>query len=163
MSHKAQIKAEPGRIVPQTPQDELSVGMLIGRARTTMLTNLDAELEPLGVTGTQYGVLKHIADSSAGTAADLCRINHYDTGSMTRLLDKLEEKGLLRRERCAQDRRVVYLKLTSAGRALLPKLREVGIRVINRQLAGFSAAEVDDLKRYLNRMIENGQSVHHEA
>src|SRR5579884_4056022 len=92
------------------PDGEMSIGHLIGRARSSLLTGLDAELEPFGLTGAQFAVLKHVADGMADTAADLCRTMHYDTGSMTRMLDRLEEKGVLRRERCTQDRRVVYLR-----------------------------------------------------
>ena len=149
------------RVVPRTPlDDELAVGMLIGRARSTLLTNLDAELEQYGLTGVQYGVLKHLADGTALTAVDLSRILHYDTGSMTRMLDRLEEKALLRRERGKEDRRVVHLRMTSAGRALLPKLRLAATRVLNRGLAGFTTQEIDALKVYLSRMIENGQPRH---
>ncbi len=150
------------RIVPETaPEDELAVGMLIGRARSTLLTNLDAELEQFGLTGAQYSVLKNLADGAAVTAADLSRILHYDTGSMTRMLDRLEEKSFLRRERGKEDRRVVHLRMTPSGRALLPRLRTVAARVLSRHLAGFSADEIDTLKRYLGRMIENGQPSHH--
>jgi DNA-binding MarR family transcriptional regulator len=83
---------------------------------------------------------------------------HYDNGSMTRLLDRLEHKGLLRRERGTSDRRVVFLRLTSNGRIVLPRLRPVAVRVLERHLAGFTSGEIDDLKRYLSRMIENGQT-----
>ncbi len=152
-------KAEGARTFSETPpEDELAVGMLIGRARSTLLTNLDAQLEQFGLTGVQYGALKNLSDGCAHTAADLSRQMHYDTGSMTRMLDRLEEKALLRRERGKEDRRVVYLRVTPAGRALLPKLRAAGARVLSRQLAGFTPEEVDALKRYLGRMIENGQS-----
>ena len=64
-------------------------------ARSTLLTNLDAELEQYGLSGVQYGVLKHLADGTALTAVDLSRLLHYDTGSMTRMLDRLEEKARL--------------------------------------------------------------------
>ena len=152
------------RIVPETPvDDDLAVGMLIGRARTTVLTNLDAELEQYGLTGAQYGVLKNLVEATAATAADLSRILHYDTGSMTRMLDRLEEKAFLRRERGKEDRRVVYLRLTPTGRALLPKLRAAATRVLTRHLSGFTANEIEALKRYLSRMIENGQPTRNAA
>lgn len=142
--------------------DELAVGMLIGRARSTLLTNLDAELEQYGLSGVQYGVLKYLADGTALTAVDLSRLLHYDTGSMTRMLDRLEEKSLLRRERGKEDRRVVYLRITPAARALLPKLRVAGARVLDRGLAGFSSHEIESLKGYLSRMIANGQRAHED-
>jgi len=81
---------------------------------------------------------------------------------MTRMVDRLEEKALLRRERGKEDRRVVYLRITPAARALLPKLRTAGARVLDRGLAGFSGNEIDALKGYLSRMIENGSDTHGE-
>ena len=135
------------------------VGHLIGRARSALLTGLDGELEPFGLTGAQFAVLKNVADGVAETAADLCRTMHYDTGSMTRMLDRLEEKAVLRRERCTQDRRVVYLRITDTGNELLPQLRAAAVHVLSRHLAGFSPEEVENLKQYLVRMIHNGQPV----
>jgi MarR family multiple antibiotic resistance transcriptional regulator len=141
------------------PEDEMVVGHLIGRARSALLTGLDGELEPFGLTGAQFAVLKNVADGIAETAADLCRTMHYDTGSMTRMLDRLEEKAVLRRERCTEDRRVVYLRITDTGNELLPQLRAAAVHVLSRHLAGFSSEEVENLKQYLVRMIHNGQPV----
>jgi MarR family transcriptional regulator, multiple antibiotic resistance protein MarR len=143
----------------QAPDDEMSVGHLVARARTALLTSLDMELEPFGLTGAQFAVLKNVAEGTAATAADLCRTMHYDTGSMTRMLDRLEEKSVLRRERCTEDRRVVFLRMTITGNELLPQLRSAAVRVLSRHLAGFSPEEVDNLKQYLDRMIENGLPV----
>ena len=156
MSRRATIKAEP-QAAAQVPEGGLSVGYLMARARASLLAGLDAELAPFGLNAMQYAVLKHLADGNARSAADLCRHMYYDTGSMTRILDRLEEKGLLRRERCRDDRRVVFLSVAPAGRAQLPRLRAAGSRVLEDHLAGFDAAEVENLKRYLGRMIENGR------
>jgi DNA-binding MarR family transcriptional regulator len=150
------IKAEPPAAA-HPPEGGLSVGHLLGRARASLLSGLDAELAPFGLNAMQYAVLKHLAEGAADTAADLCRFMYYDTGSMTRIVDHLEEKGLLRRERCREDRRVVFLRVSPAGRAQLPRLRAIGTRVLEAHLAGFSAAEIETLKRYLGRMIDNGE------
>jgi len=139
------------------PLEELGIGHLIGRARTALLTGLDSELEPFGLTGAQFAVLKNVADGMAETAADLCRTMHYDTGSMTRMLDRLEEKAVLRRERCTADRRMVFLRITDDGNQLLPQLRGAADRVLGHHLAGFSPAEVAAFKQFLVRMIQNGQ------
>ncbi len=135
------------------------IGHLIGRARSALLTGLDGELQPFGVTGAQFAVLKNVADGVAETAADLCRTMHYDTGSMTRMLDRLEEKSVLRRERCTEDRRVVFLRITDTGNELLPQLRAAAVHVLARHLSGFSPEEVENLKQYLVRMIHNSQPV----
>ena len=157
MSRRAVIGAEPRSAAP--PADEgLNVGQLMGRARASLLTSLDAELERFGLNSTQFIVLKHLGEGAARTAADLCRLNRYDTGAMTRILDHLEEKGLVRRERGREDRRVVFLRLAPQGRALLPRLMAMATRVLEVHLAGFSGDEVEALKGYLQRMIDNGPS-----
>jgi DNA-binding MarR family transcriptional regulator len=156
VSRRASIRAE-APAGAQVPEEGLSVGYLMARARASLLAGLDAELAPFGLNAMQYAVLKHLADGNARTSADLCRHMYYDTGSMTRVLDRLEEKGLVRRERCRDDRRVVFLRVAAAGRAQLPRLRAAGSRVLEDHLAGFSAAEVENLRSYLGRMIENGR------
>ncbi len=151
--------AKPKRVERARPDADVAfiIGPLIGRVRMVLLTTLDGELQPFGLTGMQFAILKHLTDRTAATAADLCRLLHYDTGSMTRLLDRLEAKGLIRRKRSTADRRVVSLRVTSAGRAALPRLRDSAAKVVQRMLTGFSAPEVEHLRDFLSRMIENGQ------
>jgi DNA-binding MarR family transcriptional regulator len=157
MNRRSAVKTEP-RGAAQSPQQGLGVGYLLGRARGSLLAGLDAELERFGLTGMQFGVLKHLAEGAAHTAAELCRRMHYDTGSMTRILDRLEEKGLVRRERGREDRRLMLLRIAPGGRVLLPRLMAVAARVLEGHLAGFNAAEIEALKDYLGRMIDNGQA-----
>ncbi|MFL6600337.1 MAG: MarR family winged helix-turn-helix transcriptional regulator [Steroidobacteraceae bacterium] len=151
--------SKPANVNKGSPAAEVAfaIGPLIGRVRSIMLSKLDAELQQFGLTGMQFAILKNVADSTADTAAELCRLMHYDTGSMTRMVDRLEEKGLVRRERSKDDRRVVSLRITGAGRTALPRLRDSAAGVIQRMLTGFSATEVNDLQSLLARMIENGQ------
>jgi len=155
-------RTRPAAAVPPA-EAALSVGYLMGRARASLLSALDTELAPFELSGMQFAVLKHLADGAAHTAADLCRFMHYDTGSMTRILDRLEARELVRRERSREDRRVVVLRLGGAGRALLPRLRAVAARVLGGHLAGFSAAEVKTLQLSLKRMIDNGQPARDNA
>jgi len=157
MNRRSALRAEAHPAAPPE-QEGLGVGYLMSRARASLLSALDRELEPFGLNAMQYAALKHVTQGDADTAAGLCRFMYYDGGSMTRLLDRLEERGLLRRERCVKDRRVVYLRVSANGRALLPRLKAVAARVIDAHLAGFSPADTEQLKSYLKRMIENGES-----
>jgi len=106
MSRRAAIGAEL-QGAAQGAGESLSVGQLMSCARASLLNALDAELERFGLNSTHFLVLKHLGEGAARTAADLCRRNRYDTGAMTRILDRLEEKSLVRRERgsCASHRR----------------------------------------------------------
>ena len=155
MLRRSPIKAEPVA-APQPSEEGLSVGYLMGRARASLLSGLDTKLARFGISGMQYAVLKHLAEGSARTAAELCRFMHYDTGAMTRIVDRLEGKGLVRRERSREDRRAVVLRLAPSGRAQLPRLTAAAARVLEEHLAGFNAPEIEALKSYLGRMIDNG-------
>src|SRR6201993_3272415 len=86
----------------------------------------DPELAPLEISAAQYVVISVLAKSKCGpdSATQLCKDLSYDAGAMTRMIDRLEAKGLISRRRCPEDRRLVKLELTEAGLAALPKLRE---------------------------------------
>ncbi len=120
-----------------------------------MFRALDAELGRFGFTSAQWPILRAVADGDTPTAADLCRQLNYDTGSMTRMLKRLEEKGVILREPSEQDRRVVRLRITAAGRRIYPKLRDATIRVLNNLVAGFSDAEIGQIHAQLRRMHSN--------
>ncbi len=137
------------------PED--SVGRLIADVSGRLLAALDGEMTGMGITGAQWVILMRIATGCGSTAAELCRFSRYDTGSMTRMLDRLEEKGLIRRARSDKDRRVVRLELSEAGRNLYPLMPPVAIKVLNAHLRGFSRTELDQLKGFLNRMRANSE------
>src|ERR1700722_4353350 len=120
MIRRNSIKAEPVTAL-QPPGEGLSVGYLMGRARASLLSGLDAELAPFDLTGMQFAALKHLSEGSARTAADLCRFMQYDTGAMTRILDRLEAKALVRRERSREDRRTGVVRLGPGGPGREPR------------------------------------------
>jgi len=130
------------------------VGPLISRVRLALLEALDRALSPLNVTAAQYVVLTTLA-SGAESASQICRGISYDAGAMTRMIDRLEQRGLLQRVRVADDRRTVKLKLTEEGAALYPKMRESAMEVVNGLLRGFTQAEARQLENFLKRMLEN--------
>lgn len=137
---------------------EDSLGFLLGQVKARLGNAIEAELAEYDITAAQYMTLLHIANGRAGTAAELCRNSGCDTGSTTRMLDRLEEKGLIRRVRSTEDRRIINLELTEAGRALYPKLPPVAVKVLNQHLRSFTREELDTLKSLLRRILENADS-----
>lgn len=131
-----------------------SLGYLLAQVRGKLVAAIDAELAQLGITWAQWGILLKIASGKGDTASDLCR-SGCDTGSMTRMLDRLEEKGLISRERSMEDRRVVLLRLTEAGQALYPQLPPIAVKVLNHHLRGFNREELESMKSFLRRMLAN--------
>ena len=130
------------------------VGGLLSRVKMKLVDALEAQLEPLGITAAQYVILVNLA-SGVDSASGLCRSVSYDPGAMTRMIDRLEKKRLVKRVPCAEDRRVVKLALTEEGRAVYPRLVEKAADVLNERLRGFSPDEVKQLERLLERMVRN--------
>lgn len=135
---------------------------MLGQVRTELLAVLerelaaDAQVAALGVTAAQFVVMARLAAAERRkSASGLCKEMSYDAGAMTRMIDRLESKGLIRRTRCPQDRRLVYLEITDQGRAVYPRMREISMAIQNRFLRGFSRAEVRQLEGTLGRMLEN--------
>ncbi len=145
---------EPLYRVESWTMDE-SLGYLLHQVRARLVAAIDTELEPLDITWAQWGTLLKIANGCANTASELSRSMAGDTGSMTRMLDRLEQKGLIRRERSSEDRRIVRLSLTRAGQKLYPKLPPIAVKVLNQHLRGFSQEELETMKHYLRRMLAN--------
>ena len=133
-----------------------STGFLIANLHHSMRHALDAELASFGdVSSAQWVVLMILSHQDDVMAATLAKRLSYDPGSMTRLLDRLQEKGLIQRTRLDDDRRCIRIGLTEAGRTLAPQLPTAAINAINKALAGFNAEEHQLLNSLLGRMIDN--------
>lgn len=144
-----------------TYEPRKGVGHLLHRVRTEILAAVDRELvadeqlAALEVTSAQLIIMATLSMGGVKSASDLCKGISYDAGAMTRMIDRLEEKGLIRRSRCPNDRRLVNLELTEQGSAALPRMRQASVRVLNRFLQGFSNVEARQLEGFLSRMLEN--------
>jgi DNA-binding MarR family transcriptional regulator len=140
----------------RTFEPQRSVGRLIGRVKMEMGDALDRELAPFEISAAQFVILVALATGEADSASTLCRGISYDPGAMTRMIDRLEQKGLIRRTDHPDDRRRVGLELTAEGKAVYPKLRAASMAVQNRFLRGFSKSDVRQLEILLQRMLANG-------
>lgn len=137
-----------------------SVGMLLRRVAGSISRVVNARMEQHGLTQAQWGPLYLLHRCQCHTAAELARDIGLDTGTVTRTLDRLEDKGFLRRERSTDDRRVVNLALTPQGQQAIEPVPHVIAEVINAHLAGFTRAEHDQLAALLARMLANGEQLH---
>jgi len=135
---------------------ESSLGYYLTKARNVLVERTDRAVAPLGLTAQQIGVILMLSSRRASTPFDLSRAMSYDSGSMTRLLDRLEKKGFVVRTRSDADRRMVKLELTPQGHEAARQLPGLGAVVLNEQLRGFSAAEHATLIDLLSRFIANG-------
>jgi DNA-binding MarR family transcriptional regulator len=129
-----------------------SVGYLIKRAQSMMLDVLDDLFAKHGFSYIQYVILSWLRDGIAVNPKDICVRFRHDSGALTRVIDQLEERGLLERVRRDRDRRKVELQLTPAGLATVESLIPLVVDKLNLALADFSSAEVQELLRLLVKL-----------
>jgi MarR family transcriptional regulator, multiple antibiotic resistance protein MarR len=138
---------------PKTFNPKTAIGGLVSRVKLKLFEALEQELAPYDITGAQYVILVGLANG-IDSASGLCKGVSYDPGAMTRMIDRLERKGLVRRVRCPEDRRVVKLALTDEGKAVYPKLIASAAEVTNRSLEGFTKTEAQQLEGLLQRILD---------
>lgn len=127
---------------------------LMYQLRTKYIAALDTALSELDLTAAQWAILRMISERKDNTAAMLCRKYGYDTGYMTRILDRLTAKGLIKRERCSRDRRQVLLALTREGEAQAQAGLIRLVKILNHFLADFDRDDLDIFKSLLRRICD---------
>ena len=136
-----------------------SVGHLMRQVLNSIRSQADARLASCDMTYVQWLPLYKLMLQEGATTASLARELAIDPGAMTRSVDRLVAKGLVRRERSQQDRRVVHLELTAEGRSAAQRVPAVLSEVLNAHLHGFSDAEWRQLLHLLQRMQANGEAL----
>jgi DNA-binding MarR family transcriptional regulator len=129
----------------------------IKQVMSSLTRRVDAHMQPLELTGMQWEPLMLLWLKRADTVAALARVSQVGVPSMTRMLDRLEQKDLLRRERSATDRRVVNLHLTPKGKKAASRIWPIVVEGMNVHLDGFRKEELELLNDLLGRMLANGQ------
>ena len=130
-----------------------SVGYLMRMAVNRVLPQMEALFQDQELSFSQWTTLVALHDGRISTAGDLAHNICHDGGSLTRLIDQMEKRGLVTRQRGEKDRRVVTLTLTPHGRALVEALAPRVMNFWNKLLSGFSHAEVDTLIGLLTRLV----------
>ena len=134
-----------------SPRAEAAVGLL--RTADLIRRMIGVVVEPRGITAQQYNVLRILrgAGDAGLPTLEIAERMIEQTPGITRLMDRLETKKLVVRERCTKDRRRVYCRITSTGLALLKTLDAPINAAEEEALAGLAAREVKSLVELLDR------------
>ena len=135
-----------------TFEPDRSIGYLVRVINQAVLARVEPAIAAEGLSNTQWQVLVSIYFNRGLTCAALARDLFHDKGAMTRLVDGLEERGLVRRGRNAGDRRVFDLALTETGRDAAERGRGRVVDCWNGWLQGWDHGEVEALIDGLQRL-----------
>jgi DNA-binding MarR family transcriptional regulator len=141
---------------PLPPCTGSSLGLLFRQLRDGMWAQMERELVRAGqdLTFSQFVTIKKLAGGIA-SVTDLARAAELNPGAMTRLLDRLEAKGLVARVADPGDRRALHIHLTDAGVAIWREIDQCGQRVHDRAFGDMPQADRDRLLRLLERVRDN--------
>jgi len=131
-----------------------SPGYLIRRAAQLVVPHAEAVFKDQELTLSQWIALKFMYQGVADTSVSLSHLLGHNSGATTRLIDQLEERGLLTRTRRTDDRRVVNIELTKAGIAGVQKMTPKMSALWKSLLADFTDGETAMLISLLARLVD---------
>lgn len=142
-------------------ETSVSLCRLIGQTHAEIMRGLEQALlgASLDLNFTQYLALKRLGEQGPMTPGELARTLNYNPGSLTRLLDKLQEAGYVQRAPHPSDRRSLRLELTAAARKKHARIIACAEAAAEKAFAGFKPAERGELRDLLTRLLDHLHSL----
>lgn len=119
-----------------------------------IVSNYTPFLKPLGLTYTQYIVLMVLWEYESINVGKLGEILYLDAGTLTPLLKRLEKAGYVTRQRSKDDERVTIISITSEGKELKEKCKDIPLKLSSKGSA-IDDSEAKELYRLLYKFLED--------
>ncbi len=134
-----------------SPEEEASLSVI--RTADVMFQRMAELLKPFELSSSQYNVLRILRGAKEAMACGQIaeRMVSHDP-DMTRLLDRMEVRGLISRARAEDDRRMVKTKITGKGLSLLDELQPLIHEYNRRQFAGFGEKKLKQLVEWMDQI-----------
>lgn len=145
-----------GMLLPPVP---LRLGYLYSSTMRLFHQLLTRRLAPHDLTPPQFGALMLILNAPKLCLRELARYTMGDSPTLCRMLDRLERRGLVRREKSEADRRYLATGLTPRGRSLATLGRSLYDDFEEKLLAGLDQREVDQLRALMTRVLRNAMAL----
>jgi len=119
----------------------LRLWVILSRAHTAVARHAEADVARHGLTIAEFGVMEALYHLGPMLLGELQRKVLVSSGGVTWLVDRLEKRGLLKREPCPDDRRARYATLTTEGKRLMARIFPEHARAIERAMSGLGRAD----------------------
>lgn len=142
--------------IPNAFASGSTLGLLVRQVRDGIWLQMEREMKRAGheLTFSQYITLKKLA-AGAASVTDLARAAELNPGAMTRLLDKLEARGLVERVADPDDRRALHIHQTGDGIAMWRDIEQCGGRVRELAMTDIDRDDRDRLTQLLEQVRDN--------
>jgi len=143
-----------GEMAPGMPLDDFPP-YLLNRIVNRLNSNLTEELKTVGVTLQHYRILAVLVARDDRNVGELAVYTVTEQSTLSKMLDRMEEAGLVARKTDPQDRRVVQITITEAGREAYERILPIAMKHYRRALHGLTESEQEHLVDMLHRVLEN--------
>jgi MarR family 2-MHQ and catechol resistance regulon transcriptional repressor len=130
----------------------LKLWVVLARSFNAVSARLAEDIARHELTQTEFAILEVLYHKGPLLLGEVQRKILVTSGGITYLVDRLVEKGLVRREECAEDRRARYAVLTAAGTALIRKIFPQHTVAVERALSGLTLAEQREATQLLKKL-----------
>ena len=132
-----------------------TIGFFISRTQSKLQKLFLQKLKPYGVTPEQWVLFARLSEKEGISPTDLSKTSLRDKPYTTRLIDKLEDKGLIRREESQNDKRSSLIFLTEKGGEIRKEILPIIAELNQWVMATISEEEVRQLKFLLNKWYDH--------
>lgn len=130
----------------------LKVWVVLSRAQAAVAAHAEADVARHGLSLAEFGALEALYHKGPLLVGELQRAVLKSSGGITYVIDRLQEKGLVKRRACDEDRRATYAELTEAGRELLDRIFPLHAASLEAATSGLTAEEKEAVTELLKKL-----------
>ncbi|OWP56878.1 MAG: hypothetical protein B2I17_03725 [Thermoplasmatales archaeon B_DKE] len=112
----------------------------------------ERNLSLVGLNNMEYNVLRILSENNAISMVQLANLSMVTQGWITSMVDKLEERKLLERSRSTDDRRIIMIQITNAGKRLMSRAQQAHVKFLEESIKGLNETEISDLLGLLEKL-----------
>jgi len=137
----------------------LKAFVVLMKASRTLQAVIKKDIGSHGMRTSDFAILEALYHKGRQTIRQISEAVLINTGSITYVIDKLENKNLLERSNCSKDRRVVYIQLTEKGKSLMDDIFPKHQKVIEELFDEVTESDKQILIETLKRVGKKGDSI----
>jgi MarR family transcriptional regulator, 2-MHQ and catechol-resistance regulon repressor len=138
--------------MPRDQEQALKLFVVLNRATSAIVAHAEADAARHGLSLAEFASLDALYHKGPLLVGELQRAVLKSSGGITYVVDRLQDKGLVRRRPCAEDRRALYAELTEEGRTLMDRIFPEHAAALERAAAGLSRREQAEAVELLKRL-----------
>jgi MarR family transcriptional regulator, 2-MHQ and catechol-resistance regulon repressor len=152
-----------------TTATALKLWVVLSRAFAAVEAQVRADVARHGLTMAEFGALEALYHKGPLLVGEVKRKILVSSGGITYVIDRLVEKGLVKRKECPEDRRASYAELTEPGGSMMSRIFPEHARIVERALSGLSEEEKRTATELIRRLgleaarLEKGEVVPADA